>query len=116
MEYATLGNTGLLVSKLCFGTMTFGDGEPTVGSQLIAGIVSARRASCIDPGNLSPLGGRKHPQPIGNSKLAARIASRSLAVSPPLFAMKSPLDATSLSIYIYMTDQSVRYLLTRMEG
>jgi aryl-alcohol dehydrogenase-like predicted oxidoreductase len=27
MEYATLGNTGLLVSKLCFGAMTFGDGR-----------------------------------------------------------------------------------------
>ncbi len=27
MQYATLGNTGLLVSKLCFGTMTFGDGR-----------------------------------------------------------------------------------------
>jgi aryl-alcohol dehydrogenase-like predicted oxidoreductase len=27
MEYATLGNTGLLVSRLCFGTMTFGDGR-----------------------------------------------------------------------------------------
>jgi aryl-alcohol dehydrogenase-like predicted oxidoreductase len=27
MEYATLGNTGLLVSKLCLGTMTFGDGS-----------------------------------------------------------------------------------------
>ena len=27
MEHATLGNTGLLVSKLCFGTMTFGDGR-----------------------------------------------------------------------------------------
>jgi aryl-alcohol dehydrogenase-like predicted oxidoreductase len=27
MEYTTLGNTGLLVSKLCFGTMTFGDGR-----------------------------------------------------------------------------------------
>src|ERR1700732_3321286 len=27
MEYSTLGNTGLLVSKLCFGTMTFGDGR-----------------------------------------------------------------------------------------
>jgi aryl-alcohol dehydrogenase-like predicted oxidoreductase len=25
VEYATLGNTGLLVSKFCFGTMTFGD-------------------------------------------------------------------------------------------
>src|SRR5258707_1542560 len=27
MEYATLGNTGLLIAKLCFGTMTFGDGR-----------------------------------------------------------------------------------------
>jgi aryl-alcohol dehydrogenase-like predicted oxidoreductase len=27
MEYATLGNTGLLVSRLSFGTMTFGDGR-----------------------------------------------------------------------------------------
>jgi aryl-alcohol dehydrogenase-like predicted oxidoreductase len=26
MQYATLGHTGLQVSKLCFGTMTFGDG------------------------------------------------------------------------------------------
>jgi aryl-alcohol dehydrogenase-like predicted oxidoreductase len=27
MKYAKLGDTGLLVSKLCFGTMTFGDGR-----------------------------------------------------------------------------------------
>jgi aryl-alcohol dehydrogenase-like predicted oxidoreductase len=27
MDYATLGHTGLLVSQLCFGTMTFGDGK-----------------------------------------------------------------------------------------
>ena len=27
MEFTTLGNTGLLVSKLCFGTMTFGSGR-----------------------------------------------------------------------------------------
>jgi aryl-alcohol dehydrogenase-like predicted oxidoreductase len=27
MQYTTLGNTGLLVSKLCFGAMTFGDGR-----------------------------------------------------------------------------------------
>ena len=36
MEYTTLGNTGLLVSKLCFGTMTFGDGRgifKAVGAQ-----------------------------------------------------------------------------------
>jgi aryl-alcohol dehydrogenase-like predicted oxidoreductase len=25
MDYTTLGHTGLLVSKLCFGTMTFGE-------------------------------------------------------------------------------------------
>jgi aryl-alcohol dehydrogenase-like predicted oxidoreductase len=29
MEYATLGNTGPLVSRLCFGTMTFGDERGT---------------------------------------------------------------------------------------
>jgi hypothetical protein len=27
MEYKTLGNTGLLVSRLCLGTMTFGSGK-----------------------------------------------------------------------------------------
>jgi aryl-alcohol dehydrogenase-like predicted oxidoreductase len=27
MDYTTLGRTGLLVSRLCFGTMTFGDGR-----------------------------------------------------------------------------------------
>ena len=27
MHYKTLGNTGLQVSTLCFGTMTFGDGR-----------------------------------------------------------------------------------------
>ena len=27
MQYKTLGNMGPLVSKLCFGTMTFGDGR-----------------------------------------------------------------------------------------
>jgi aryl-alcohol dehydrogenase-like predicted oxidoreductase len=39
MEYATLGNTGLLVSKLCFGTMTFGDGRG-----LFKGLSSAGQA------------------------------------------------------------------------
>jgi aryl-alcohol dehydrogenase-like predicted oxidoreductase len=27
MKYAMHGNTGLVVSKLCFGTMTLGDGR-----------------------------------------------------------------------------------------
>ena len=27
MQYKTLGNTGLLVSQVCFGTMTFHGGE-----------------------------------------------------------------------------------------
>jgi aryl-alcohol dehydrogenase-like predicted oxidoreductase len=27
MEYKPLGNTGLLVSRLCLGTMTFGSGR-----------------------------------------------------------------------------------------
>ena len=28
MQYKTLGNTGLLVSTICFGAMTFGDKGP----------------------------------------------------------------------------------------
>lgn len=32
MDYATLGHTGLLVSRLCFGTMTFGDGTGIFGA------------------------------------------------------------------------------------
>ena len=27
MQYKTLGNTGLLVSQICLGAMTFGSGE-----------------------------------------------------------------------------------------
>ena len=32
MHYTRLGNTGLVVSKLCFGAMTFGSGEGAFGS------------------------------------------------------------------------------------
>jgi len=32
LRYNTLGNTGLLVSNLCLGTMTFGDGEGIYGT------------------------------------------------------------------------------------
>jgi aryl-alcohol dehydrogenase-like predicted oxidoreductase len=37
MKYVTLGNTGLLVSKLCFGTMTFGDGRGLFKAIIAAG-------------------------------------------------------------------------------
>src|SRR6476619_7449520 len=36
MQYKTLGNTGLLVSRLCLGTMTFGGGEGL--SRVIGGV------------------------------------------------------------------------------
>ena len=36
MEYKTLGNTGLLVSRLSLGTMTFGGGEGL--SKVIGGV------------------------------------------------------------------------------
>src|SRR6202041_1714960 len=52
MEYTTLGNTGLLVSKLCFGTMTFGDGRgmfKAIGAQGQAEADSLVRAS-LDAG------------------------------------------------------------------
>jgi aryl-alcohol dehydrogenase-like predicted oxidoreductase len=48
MEYTTLGRTGLLVSKLCFGTMTFGEGRglfKMIGAQGQAEADSLMRAS-----------------------------------------------------------------------
>jgi aryl-alcohol dehydrogenase-like predicted oxidoreductase len=45
MKYETLGNTGLLVSKLCFGTMTFGDGRGLFKS--ISGVDQARADELI---------------------------------------------------------------------
>ena len=41
MQYRTLGNTGLLVSRLCLGTTTFGAGEATTGDRTIRKAVSA---------------------------------------------------------------------------
>ena len=41
MQYKTLGNTGLLVSRLCLGTMTFGGGE---GLFKFIGAVDQKRA------------------------------------------------------------------------
>jgi aryl-alcohol dehydrogenase-like predicted oxidoreductase len=52
MEYTTLGNTGLLVSKLCFGTMTFGEGRgyfKAIGAVRQAGADELVKAS-IDGG------------------------------------------------------------------
>jgi len=52
MQYKTLGNTGLLVSKLCFGTMTFHGGQgfwKAVGTVDQAGADQLIK-SCIDAG------------------------------------------------------------------
>jgi aryl-alcohol dehydrogenase-like predicted oxidoreductase len=44
MRYSTLGHTGLLVSKLCFGTMTFGNGT---GNFKAVGTVGQRSADAL---------------------------------------------------------------------
>ncbi len=52
MEYRALGNTGLLVSKLCFGTMTFGDGRglfKMIGAVGQAGADELVKTSMEDP-------------------------------------------------------------------
>jgi aryl-alcohol dehydrogenase-like predicted oxidoreductase len=41
MVHATLGNTGLLDSKLCFGTVTFGDGKGIFNAISTAGQAGA---------------------------------------------------------------------------
>lgn len=49
MEYKTLGNAGLLVSKLCLGTMTFG---PGLGDYKLVGNVSQKGADELVKGAL----------------------------------------------------------------
>ena len=51
MKYKKLGNTGLLVSELCLGTMTFGGkGFWTSIGQLDQGVVNELIKNCIDKG------------------------------------------------------------------
>jgi aryl-alcohol dehydrogenase-like predicted oxidoreductase len=49
LEYKTLGNTGLLVSKLCLGTMTFG---PGAGDYKLIGNVDQKGADELVKGAL----------------------------------------------------------------
>jgi aryl-alcohol dehydrogenase-like predicted oxidoreductase len=60
MQYAKLGNTGLLVSKLCFGTMTFGDGRgffKAIGAVGQAGADERARVSSRTPASPGSLWG-----------------------------------------------------------
>jgi len=47
MEYVTLGRTGMKVSRLCFGTMSFGgdaDERTSAASTFLTAQISTRRA------------------------------------------------------------------------
>jgi hypothetical protein len=75
MDYATLGNTGLLVSKLCFGTMTFGDGRglfkaissvDQAGADELVRTASASSGTWLDSTRYRPI--TRSPTAISNGK------------------------------------------------
>jgi len=68
MRYESLGNTGLLVSRLCLGTMTFGDGQGpfkaigTVGQKEADALVKAAIEEDVDGIGVSYLSGQHMTQ------------------------------------------------------
>ena len=56
MQYARLGNTGLKVSRLCIGTMTFGTQADQAASHAILDACAEAGVDFIDTANVYPLG------------------------------------------------------------
>lgn len=52
MEYNRLGNSGLQISSLCFGTMTFGDGSDETTSQKVYGACRDKGINFFDCANV----------------------------------------------------------------
>lgn len=57
MQYARLGTTGLKVSRLCLGTMTFGLQTDEPGSRAIMDVAAEGGISFFDTADVYPLGG-----------------------------------------------------------
>src|SRR5258706_11244837 len=57
MQYAKLGGTGLTVSRLCLGTMTFGLQTEENASHAILDAAAEAGVNFIDTADVYPLGG-----------------------------------------------------------
>ena len=57
MQYTRLGTTGLKVSRLCLGTMTFGLQTDEPGSRAIMDVAAEGGISFFDTADVYPLGG-----------------------------------------------------------
>src|SRR5688572_28290543 len=66
MDYARLGRTGLKVSRICLGTMTFGTQCTEADSGAIMDRAAERVVSFFDCADVYPLGG--NPRPWGLSE------------------------------------------------
>ncbi len=85
MEYRTLGNTGLLVSVLGFGTMTF-DTE----KQAIELLEATRKHGCNFYDNAELYG-----EPLGNSEIVFGKALKHLQAKDPILWRRSDLVITT---------------------
>jgi 1-deoxyxylulose-5-phosphate synthase len=66
MQYLRLGSTGLTVSRLCLGTMTFGLQVDEANSHAILDRASAGGINFIDSADVYPLGGS--PETVGRTE------------------------------------------------
>ena len=123
MEYKTLGNTGLLVSTLCFGTMTFFGGEgiwKAIGSVDQSGADELIKASIeaginfIDTADVYSEG--ESEKTLGQSLKNLKIARKDVVLATKVFSRMGPgpndagasrghiLDAVDASLRRLQTD------------
>ncbi len=123
MEYKTLGNTGLLVSTLCFGTMTFYGGEgfwKAIGSVDQSGADELIKASIeaginfIDTADVYSEG--ESEKTLGQSLKNLKIARKDVVLATKVFGRMGPgrndagasrghiLDAVDASLHRLQTD------------
>ncbi len=80
MRYNTLGNTGLLVSEICLGTMTFSEGSESIWKS-IAGVSQTGADELLKLPSMpaSILSIRPTPTPTASPKLFSANPSRTSA-------------------------------------
>ncbi|MCE7058167.1 aldo/keto reductase [Algoriphagus sp. AGSA1] len=108
MKYNSIGNTGLLVSELCFGTMTFGGQQDDMWGKIgklqqkevneMMEAVIASGINFIDTANVYSFG--QSEQLLGQSLLDLNVARDEVVIATKLLAkMKDKPNSAGLSRY-----------------
>ncbi|GAA4085536.1 aldo/keto reductase [Mucilaginibacter panaciglaebae] len=122
MKYNFLGNTGVLVSEICFGTMTFGGSEEGIWgnigrvqqdevNQMMKTVVDAG-INFVDTANVYSYG--KSEQLLGQSIIDLGLNRNNLVIATKVRGRMSP-DVNDVGLSRFNIFQSVDASLTRLQ-